>query len=113
MKLNITSLDGITIVAPLGRFLGNQDSDDFAASIRNSLNRGDMKILIDLAAVDYINSMGLGAIFAGYITAAKAGAKYALANVNVRIAEMMTVTGTDTIIPICATVEEARKSLAE
>jgi anti-anti-sigma factor len=54
-------LDGVLVLAPAGR-LGAASAVSFAAAVAAAVGRGDARLVIDLAAVDYVSSAGLNAL---------------------------------------------------
>ena len=102
---------GLAVIAPQGRFLGDKDSDEFAETINRCIDQDNTRILIDLGALDYINSMGLGSLIAGFIKTKSAGGLLVFANGNARVNEMLQLTKTDTAIPVCASIAEAKTML--
>jgi anti-sigma B factor antagonist len=111
MDINETVTDGLATLALKGRFLGDKEADEFAEAIRNCLGKGNRKILIDLAGLDYLNSMGLGALLGGYLKTKRAGGLLVFANGNARVTELLSMTKTDTAVPVYATIEAAKKML--
>jgi stage II sporulation protein AA (anti-sigma F factor antagonist) len=54
-------LDGVLVIALSGR-LGAASAVGFAAAVAEAVGRGDARLVIDLAAVDYVSSAGLHAL---------------------------------------------------
>ena len=111
MHIHVTAVENTAIVALHGRFLGDKDVDDFCEKIRECLENGNTKVVIDLTHVDYINSMGLGALIAGYLIAKNSGGLLAYASGNPRVNELLHLTKTDQTVPVFASVEDARNML--
>jgi anti-anti-sigma factor len=53
--------DGVLVLALAGR-LGGASAASFAAAVAAAVSRGDARLVIDLAAVDYVSSAGLNAL---------------------------------------------------
>jgi stage II sporulation protein AA (anti-sigma F factor antagonist) len=67
-------LDGVLVLALAGR-LGAGSAASFAAAVAEAVGRGDARLVIDLAAVDYVSSAGLNALaFAAGLCARSRGA---------------------------------------
>jgi anti-sigma B factor antagonist len=68
-------------------------------------------VIVDLSAVPYVDSDGLGALIKAHISCAKSGRRLALAGVPVRLRTLLRVTGVEQIITAFSTVKEAQKKL--
>jgi anti-anti-sigma factor len=54
-------LDGVLVLALAGR-LGAASAASFDAAVAEAVGRGDARLVIDLAGVDYVSSAGLNAL---------------------------------------------------
>jgi anti-anti-sigma factor len=63
--------------------------------------------ILDLSAVPYMDSMGLGMIVTHYVRCTNKGIKTVAAAVTPRVLELFQLTKVDTIIPLAPTVAEA------
>lgn len=68
-------------------------------------------VIVDLGAVPYVDSDGLGALIKAHISCAKAGRCLALACVPSRLQTLLKVTGVEQIVSAFATVKEAQARL--
>jgi anti-anti-sigma factor len=68
--------------------------------------------ILDLTAVPYIDSCGMGLVINHYVHCQKCGCKLIVAGVNNRVRELFRLTKVDTIIPMAASVEEAESLIA-
>jgi len=107
MQITVTATEGPAIIELEGSFLGGKDSTDFADAMQGCFQTGKMNIVIDLARLDFMNSSGLGAIFAAYSMTKRAGGCYAVANGQSRVLELFRLTKTDTVIPVHASIQDA------
>jgi len=62
--------------------------------------------ILDLAAVPYMDSAGMGAIINHYVHCQRKGARLIVAGVSPRVMELFRMTKVDSIISMAATVEE-------
>jgi len=62
--------------------------------------------ILDLTAVPYMDSSGLGMIVTHYVHCQNKGIRLVLAGVNQRVLELFKMTKVDTTLPTVATVEE-------
>ena len=62
MAIEIRDQAGITVVAPAGPRLDAEVAGQLRAALLDRITRGDRRIVLDLLAVDFIDSSGLGAL---------------------------------------------------
>ncbi|HEX3893819.1 MAG TPA: STAS domain-containing protein [Terracidiphilus sp.] len=63
--------------------------------------------ILDLTAVPYMDSCGLGLIVTHYVSSQNRGVKMVAVGASTRVLELMRLTKVDTIVPLAATVEAA------
>ena len=68
-------------------------------------------LIVDLSAVPYVDSDGLGSILKAHISCAKSGRQLALAAVPPRLRTLLKVTGVEQMITTFSTVKEAQTRL--
>jgi anti-anti-sigma factor len=73
---------------------------EFSGAVTSLLGAGHRKILIDLAAVGYIDSATIGCFMDLYRQAAAAGGALKLAGVQKRVQTMLTMTGAHNFIDL-------------
>jgi anti-sigma B factor antagonist len=95
MSLNVVTreVDGVTIIDLNGRItLGDASSGKLRESVRDVLAKGSKKLLLNLAAVSYIDSSGLGELVSTYTTASNQGAAVKLLNVQSKVQDLLQIT---------------------
>lgn len=97
MKLTQNERDGVVVLEPKGRILGGPDATLLKDQLQALIDSGKVKVVIDLAEVDYMNSTGLGILISGYTTLKNAGGVLKLVRVNKRIHQIFMVTKLQTI----------------
>jgi anti-sigma B factor antagonist len=80
------------VLAIAGPIQGGPDADDFQTRIRELVVEGRPNVLLDLAAVSYINSTGLGILIGGYTSLKRAGGTLKLLNLTERVESLFAVT---------------------
>jgi anti-sigma B factor antagonist len=73
--------------------------------------RGEITI-VEMSAVPYMDSAGLGALMNGYIACQKYGGQFALAAVPQRVRDLLQITKVESLFKIFGTLDEAAASLA-
>jgi anti-sigma B factor antagonist len=91
---------GVTIVDISGRIVLGQESAALRDEVLDLLSKGHKQILLNLADVDHIDSMGLGALVSAFASVRKQGGELKLLNLTDKAADLMQVTKLDTIFDI-------------
>jgi anti-sigma B factor antagonist len=102
--------NGVTICRPVGEL------DAFTVSqFRQSLAElaSSSRLLIDMSAVPFVDSAGLGALIGGIRRARELGGDVAVACNRPTLTRLLRTTGFDRIVTVVETVEEAAASLEE
>lgn len=86
-----------------------EDRDVLAAGVEQHLPpaRPVSGVVMDMAAVEYVNSAGLGALFQLLNVVKHRGGKVAFANVAPRLLSLFRTVGLDRSSEVCDTVEQA------
>jgi anti-sigma B factor antagonist len=91
---------GVTIVDISGRIVLGQESAALRDEILDLLSKGHKQILLNLADVDHIDSMGLGALVSAFASVRKQGGELKLLNLTDKATDLMQVTKLYTIFDI-------------
>jgi anti-anti-sigma factor len=76
-----------------GRFATGQDSLYLHTKAEELKNSGYVKILVDFAAVDYVDSTGIGFLIGIYTSVTKSpSGRFALSNANRRVRDVLELT---------------------
>jgi anti-sigma B factor antagonist len=112
MSLQISEKDsgGVTVLALSGRVVLGEESNNLRSKIKEVLDKGKSRVVLDLGDVGYIDSAGLGAIVAGYTSAQNHGASLKLANLTKKIREQLHITKLVTVFETFDSVEKAVQS---
>jgi anti-sigma B factor antagonist len=111
-NLNITERrnDLITVLDLEGKIMLGGGSAELHEALRSLVERGERKILLNLADVSYIDSSGLGELVSGYTTLHKAAGELKLFNLSSRVHELMTMTKLLTVFDVYENEAEATES---
>jgi stage II sporulation protein AA (anti-sigma F factor antagonist) len=71
LRIMEARLDGVLVLALTGR-LGATSAGVLDAAVAQAVGRGDVRVVIDLAAVDYVSSAGLNALASASALCARA-----------------------------------------
>lgn len=110
-ELNITmrQIEGVVVLDLSGNISLGDTSAKLHKTLRDLVNEGKRKILINLGSVTGIDSSGLGSLIAGYATVEKSGGELKLVNLTQRTIELMTITKLFTVFDI---FEDERTAIA-
>ena len=92
MTITERSVGDVTIMDIEGRITVQDGADQFRDAVRQLVHRGRLKIVVNLAAVPYIDSTAIGQIVRAYTTATRLGGGFKLLHVTVRVREILVVT---------------------
>jgi anti-anti-sigma factor len=91
---------GSTVVLEIGSSSGQSDSDAarLRQKLRGLLSQGYACILVNVADLTYVDSVMLGAIMQGYVSAIRVGTTVKLLHASRRVKELLAVTKLDRVI---------------
>jgi anti-sigma B factor antagonist len=101
-NLNITERrsDSVVILDLEGKIRLGAGNLELHQALRLLVERGEKKILLNLADVSNIDSSGLGELIAGYATLQKNGGDLKLLNLTDRVSELMMITKLLTVFDV-------------
>lgn len=109
LEIQVEPGDGYTVCRPIGEL------DAFTVSqFRQSLAElaSQPRLLIDMSAVPFVDSAGLGALIGGIRRTRELGGEVAVACNRPTLTRLLRTTGFDRIVTVTETVDEAAASLA-
>ena len=92
--------DSVVILDLEGQIRLGQGNLELHQTLRDLVERGEKKILVNLANVSNIDSSGLGELIAGYATLKKNDGELKLFNLTDRISELMMITKLLTVFEV-------------
>ena len=99
--------ENFAVVRPENRLVGDKETDEFQAIVKQLNEQGLAYMVVDLGAIDWISSPGIGALVDAHQRFAKRGAHVLLARVDKRIHNLLIITKLSLIFDTFANVEEA------
>jgi len=91
MKIDSRIVGDIHVLDCSGRLTLGDDTQAIRNIVRGILKEGGKKIVLNLAAVPYIDSSGIGELVSTYTTVAKGGGQLKLLNLTKRIYESLSI----------------------
>lgn len=103
--------DEIRVIQPLDHIdIGN--AFEFKAGLQDLLRRGESRLILDLATVQYIDSAGLSALMAVVHAFEAAGGAVRLCRPQPPVLKILQLTRLDEYLPLVESLEEAKTQLA-
>jgi anti-sigma B factor antagonist len=107
MNISTETHDGKTVLSLLEERLDAHNSGDLRDRILKLLENGEIHLIIDLAAVRFIDSSGLGALLSGYKNANLRSGSFVLTGLQPRVQSMFELTRLHRVFEIYPGVAEA------
>ena len=89
MRIALRFKDDVAVVSLSGKFLAGSDGPYLRQKIKDLIDAGTLKLLIDFDDVPYIDSTGLGFLAGSRVTVQNAGARMVLANLNPHVRKIL------------------------
>ena len=91
MKFADSLQDDVVIFEISGKIMGGEETTMFHGRIHEYITQNKKKFVIDLAKVEWMNSVGLGMLISALTTVKNAGGRLMLANITT-IKSVLTIT---------------------
>ena len=111
MKFTDRLESDVVIFDVSGKIMGGEESTMFHGKIHEYINRNKKNVVVDLAKVDWVNSVGLGMLISTLTTVKNAGGRLVLANIT-KIESILTITRLISVFEHFDSREEALKSFS-
>jgi anti-anti-sigma factor len=99
--------ENFAVVRPENRLVGDNETDEFQAIVKQ-LNEQQLGfVVVDLGAIDWVSSPGIGALVDAHQRFAKRGAHVLLARVDKKIHNLLIITKLSLVFDTYNTVEDA------
>ena len=92
VKLTTRQVGDVTVVDAAGRITLGEGASTFRDLIRDLVNKGNKKILLNLSDVSYIDSSGIGEMVSGYTTVTNSGGQLKLLGLSKRVKDLLQIT---------------------
>ena len=92
LSTQIRQVTGVTIVDMAGRIVLGEESGQVRSTVRELLDSGVTKMVLNLGGVSYIDSSGLGELVSAYSTAQRSGCVIKLLNVQSKVQDLLQIT---------------------
>jgi len=110
MQVNTRSVEGIAILEVTGRITLGDGSAGLREAVRNVIDGGTKKVLLNLYGVGYIDSSGLGELVRTYSSVRNQGGHIKLVNPSKRVQDLLQMTRLAVIFDVQADEASALQS---
>jgi anti-sigma B factor antagonist len=107
MKITEKTQGEAVVIGLEGKVMGGPDATLFHGKLHEFVNSGRKKIVIDLAKVEWMSSVGLGMLISAMTTMKNNKGQLHLANVTESIESILTITRLVTIFQTFDSLDEA------
>jgi anti-sigma B factor antagonist len=112
MEISERTIGALTVLDLSGKLTISDGAQLLKDKSESLVFQGRKQIIVNLAAVPYIDSGGLGQLVACYTTLAKAGGRLTLLNVNTKNHDLLSITKLVSVFETYDTEREAIESYA-
>ena len=99
------------MLSPSGRMTRNESFGAVNDRLRNLVDQGSLKLVLDLGAVSFMDSTCIGELVSGLVTVRKHGGTLHLANTTSRVEHLLSVAGLTSIFESFRSQEDAVRRL--
>jgi anti-sigma B factor antagonist len=110
IKIEERHIDGITVLDIVGKLTIDEAAEHLRDKINSLIEQGELRIVLNLQRVPYIDSGGLGQLIASFGSVKRAGGTMKLLHVNARNHDLLSITSLVTVFESFDTEAQALKS---
>jgi anti-sigma B factor antagonist len=103
-------IEDIAIIDFSGKITLGEGSSTLRRTIRELIDKGHRKIVLNLYDVDYIDSSGIGELVSGYTTVRNVEGEMKLLHLTKRVHDLLQITRLFTVFDVQSDEESALKS---
>ncbi|MFI6577799.1 STAS domain-containing protein [Nocardiopsis sp. NPDC050513] len=92
MKIDKRASDGVSILDLSGRLVIGNGGVELRESVRDLLETGENRVLLNMEAVSSIDSSGVGELVSAYTTASNQGGQLKLLNLPPQLHDVLVIT---------------------
>lgn len=92
MTIDTRTVDGVTILDIHGKITIGEGSAEIRNSVRDLLQAGRKKILLNMGDVSYVDSSGIGELVSSFTTVTNQGGQLKLLHLTKKLRELLAIT---------------------
>jgi len=112
VKLTTRQVGDVSVMDAVGRITLGEGSSIFRETLRETVSKGQKKVLLNLADVSYIDSSGIGELVSGFTSVTNQGGQLKLLNLNKRVQDLLQITKLYTVFEVFDDEAAAVRSFA-
>ena len=113
LKIASREVDGVSVLALDGRIVLGEESNALREKIKGLLAEGKKKVVLNMDAITFIDSAGLGTLVAAHHSAKSQGAALRLCHLGSKFQEVLQITKLLTVFEVYNTEAEAVASFSK
>jgi anti-sigma B factor antagonist len=99
-KATSREISGVTVVDVSGRITLGEGSAMLREMVRDMMSKGQLKIVLNLGDVTYIDSSGIGELVSGFTTVRNHGGELKLLNLTKKVHDLLQITKLYTVFDV-------------
>jgi anti-sigma B factor antagonist len=103
-------IDDVAIIDFSGKITLGEGSSTLRRTIKDLIDKGHRKIVLNLYDVDYIDSSGIGELVSGYTTVRNASGELKLLHLTKRVHDLLQITRLFTVFDVQSDEDTALRS---
>jgi anti-sigma B factor antagonist len=100
IKLNTRQAGDVSVIEVMGRITLGDGSIALRQAVRDLVSRKEVKILLNLGEVPYVDSSGIGELVEAYTVVSKNGGQMKLSNLTKRVRDLLKISKHDMLFDI-------------
>ncbi len=112
VTLKTRHVDDVTILDIAGQIKLGEGASTVRDALRDLVAKNQLKVLLNLGEVSYIDSSGIGELVAGFTTVTGKGGQLKLLNLTKRVTDLLQITKLYTVFDVHETEASAIRSFA-
>jgi anti-sigma B factor antagonist len=100
MKIDVRTVQGVRVLDCSGKITLGEGTMTIRNAVKDALQGGANKILLNLADTNYIDSAGVGELVGTYVTTGHSGGKMKLMGLTGKLREVLTITKLLTVFEV-------------
>ena len=112
MKFNVHMKEDVAVIAVEGEMVGGPDATQLSDKLRDLIEDGKTRVILDMERVDWMNSSGLGILIGGLTTVRNNGGDLKLLHLSKKLMELLRITKLRCVFEVYDKEDEAIASFA-
>jgi anti-sigma B factor antagonist len=112
VKLTTRQVGDVAVLDAAGRITLGEGASTLRETLRGLVNKGDKKILLNLADVSYIDSSGIGELVSAFTTVTNQSGQLKLLNLGKRVKDLLQITKLYTVFEVFEDEAKAVRSFS-